>query len=127
VSTAFLKVLEGTSVTPEEAVFLIVWEFAVKPGKESEFEAAYGPQGVWVRFFRRGKGYRTTKLLRDGHGSGTYCTLDFWDSRAAYEQFKQVHAQEYAVIDSQCEGLAERETLIGHYEGVAPVSGPDCG
>jgi len=60
VSIVFLKVLEGTSVTPEKTGFLIIWEFTVRPGKESKFEAAYGPEGIWARFFLKGKGYRTT-------------------------------------------------------------------
>lgn len=114
-------------MTLEVAGFLIIWEFAVKPEIESAFEAAYGPEGAWVRFFREGKGYRTTNLLRDTHGNGTYLTLDFWDSRAAYEQFKKDHAQEYALIDAECASLTERETLIGHYEGIAPVSDPNSG
>lgn len=114
-------------MTLEDAGFLIVWEFAVKPEMESAFEAAYGPEGDWVRFFRKGKGYRTTKILQDISGNGTYLTLDFWDSRAAYEQFKKEHVQEYGLIDAACESLTERETLIGQYEGIVPVSDPNSG
>jgi heme-degrading monooxygenase HmoA len=104
--------------TPVEPHLLIVWEYFVKPEKESLFEAAYGPEGVWVQFFRKGIGYRRTKLLHDTHQIRCYLTLDFWDSRAAYEQFRQSHAQDYAAIDTECENLTEREESLGMYEGV---------
>ena len=104
---------------PTKPRFLIVWEFTAKPEKESLFEAAYGPEGVWVQFFRTGIGCRGTKLLRDMRQIRCYLTLDFWDSRAAYEQFRQSHAREYSVIDRECESLTERESLLGSYEGVA--------
>ena len=58
---------------------------------------------MWVQLFRKAPGYRTTKLVRDVRGNGTYFTLDFWDSRKAYEQFRQDHALEYAAIDVACE------------------------
>jgi hypothetical protein len=36
---------DGTSM------FLILWEFEVKPGCEQSFESAYGPDGTWMRLF----------------------------------------------------------------------------
>ena len=102
--------------------FLIVWEYFAKPGKESSLEAAYGPDGIWAQFFRKGTGYRRTKLLCEMHEFTCYLTLDFWDSRAAYEQFCKSHAQEYTAIDRECESLMERETLLGMYEEVPSSS-----
>ncbi len=29
-------------------MFLILWEFEVKPGEETAFEKVYGPEGQWV-------------------------------------------------------------------------------
>jgi heme-degrading monooxygenase HmoA len=103
---------------PTKPRFLIVWEFTAKPEKESLFEAAYDPEGIWVQFFRKGIGYHGTKLLRDTRKIRCYLTLDFWDSRAAYERFRKSHAREYSVIDRECESLMERETLLGMFEGV---------
>ena len=34
-----------------------VWEFQVRPGRESEFESHYGPDGTWARLFRSAEGY----------------------------------------------------------------------
>ena len=29
-------------------MFVILWEFEVKPGCEQSFESAYGPGGPWI-------------------------------------------------------------------------------
>jgi heme-degrading monooxygenase HmoA len=46
-------------------MFVTLWEFEVKPGSEELFEQAYGPEGEWVRLFRRAEPYRGTRLLRE--------------------------------------------------------------
>src|SRR5947209_2755150 len=56
--------------------YVIIWEFYVKRGNERAFEEAYGPQGAWARFFRRGEGYLGTELLRNVGQSGRYVTID---------------------------------------------------
>ena len=65
-------------------MFVILWEFEVKPGCEKPFEDSYGPDGDWAMFFRRDTHYRETRLLRDAVRSDRYVTVDFWDSREAY-------------------------------------------
>jgi hypothetical protein len=34
-------------------MFVILWEFEVKPGCEQCFESAYGPEGAWSQLFRQ--------------------------------------------------------------------------
>jgi hypothetical protein len=46
-------------------MFVILWEFEVKPGCEQSFESAYGPEGAWTQLFRRDPGYLKTLLLKD--------------------------------------------------------------
>ena len=98
--------------------YLIVWEFRVKAGLEERFTEVYGPEGIWVQFFRRGRGYITTELLRDSKDSKRYLTLDFWTSRAAYEHFREQHLAEYQQIDRQCEEMTETESELGRFERV---------
>ncbi|HVO58784.1 MAG TPA: antibiotic biosynthesis monooxygenase [Dongiaceae bacterium] len=94
-------------------MFVTLWEFEVKRGSEELFEYAYGAQGAWVRLFQRDPAYRGTRLLRDVAAQGLYLTLDSWDSRQAYEAFKNAHSAEYAAIDHECEALSERERHLG--------------
>ena len=93
-------------------MFVTLWEFEVKSGSEKLFEQAYGPEGEWVRLFRRDARYRGTRLLRDVGRERVYVTMDMWESREAYEKFRNKYALEYASIDEKCDGLTSRERLI---------------
>ena len=79
------------------------------------FEQAYGTEGEWVRLFRRDRRYRGTRLLRDVGRERVYVTMDLWESREAYEEFREKWAVEYAAIDSRCEGLTRSEKHLGEY------------
>jgi len=96
-------------------MFVILWEFEVKPGCEKRFEDGYGPDGDWARFFRRDLGYRETRLLRDPVHSDRYSTADFWDSREAYENFRRENREEYQALDASFESLTARETYLGSF------------
>jgi heme-degrading monooxygenase HmoA len=100
-------------------MFVALWEFEVKPGCELSFERAYGPGGDWARLFRTDPHYRETRLLRDPARTRCYVTLDFWDSREAYQVFKKLHQDAYAAIDRACEDLTEREREIGSYSEIS--------
>src|SRR5438093_9481658 len=74
--------------------YLILWEFRPRPGKEPEFETAYGPGGDWARLFRRSGEYLGTHLLRDVGDPCRYFTLDR-TSRGAFEDFRRFHRSDY--------------------------------
>ena len=101
-------------------MFLALWEFEVKPGCEERFEKAYGPAGDWARLFRSDSNYRETRLLRDSLRTAIYLTLDFWNSREAYEQFMAAHKEEYKALDAGGEELTSKERRIGWYELAGP-------
>ena len=102
--------------------YLIIWEFRVRPGMEVRFEKGYGPRGEWAQFFSRGEGYVKTELNHDLKDSRRYTTLDFWISEDAYENFREQHASEYAVLDHKFEVLTESELEIGKFERVTNQS-----
>ena len=101
-------------------MFVALWEYEVKPGCEERFENAYGPEGAWVQLFRSDTNYRETRLVRDAIRPAIYMTLDFWNSREAYEKFMAEHRSEYEAIDEATEHLTKNERRIGWYEPVAP-------
>jgi heme-degrading monooxygenase HmoA len=96
-------------------MYVIIGEFHAKRGREQEFEQAYGAQGEWVEFFKRGMDYLGTELLRDPAKLGRYLTIDRWVSQAAHEAFRREWAIEYAAIDRRCERLTEQEALLGNW------------
>ncbi len=95
----------------------IVWQFKAAMGCSAEFEAQYGPAGAWVRLFEQSAGYCGTVLLR-GEG-GDYLTIDTWDSRESFDEFKATHEREYNELDRRCEKLTESERFIGVFAAVS--------
>ena len=99
-------------------MFVVLWEFEVKPGCEERFQKVHGPEGDWAKLFRKDANYQETRLLHDLNGPATYLTLDFWTSRQAYETFTATHAAEYGELDAAGEELTLSEKKIGWFEQV---------
>ncbi len=97
-------------------MFVTLWEFEVKPGCEELFERAYGPEGNWVRLFRRDARYRGTRLLPEVGRERVFITIDQWESREGYEEFRKKWAAEYAEIDRKCEGLTVSEIQLASFD-----------
>jgi heme-degrading monooxygenase HmoA len=93
-------------------MFVILWEFEVKPGSEGRFERVYGPKGQWVRLFRRDPHFRGTQLRRDPARPLVYFTIDFWDSETAYKKFLAKNRASYQRIDRGSEVFTQRESRI---------------
>lgn len=96
-------------------MYVIVWQFVAKPGREAEFEAAYGRRGRWAEFFRTGEGYHATELWR---GDGSWITVDRWQSSEHYQRFRSEHLAEYEAIDREMESLTAKETSLGAFTAV---------
>jgi len=99
-------------------MFIILWEYLVKPEKRIEFEAIYSPNGAWAELFKKSTGYLGTELLRDETNPQRYLTIDHWRSKEDYEAFLLKYTQEYKALDAQCEGLTESESLLGRWKMV---------
>jgi len=97
-------------------MFVILWEYEVKPGCEERFESAYSTDGPWVRLFQRDPRYLHTHLLRDLSRSRFYFTLDYWDSENSFQQFKAAHEEAYAAVDQSTEGLTLFERRLTSFE-----------
>jgi len=97
-------------------LFLALWEFEVKRGSEEKFAEVYGADGAWAKLFLQDSQYRGTRLVKDTRRERVYLTLDFWETREAYEKFKNENAAEYERIDRECEGMTASERKIGEFE-----------
>lgn len=94
-------------------MYILIWEFQVKNGCEAQFERVYGPEGAWVKFFRKGEGYLGTELLKKD--DRIYITIDRWKSKEVYKNFKSAYLAEYKAIDKHCESLTESEKPLGSF------------
>ena len=98
--------------------FAAVFAYEVAADDAGAFEAVYGPDGEWARYFRGADGYRGTELLR-ATGSGlSYLVIDRWDSAAAYEHFLAEHEEEYGRRNRTAGRLYRQETVIGRFAAI---------
>jgi heme-degrading monooxygenase HmoA len=94
-------------------MYIILWEYQVKSGQETEFERAYSPHGSWAELFNKSAGYLGTELLHDENQPLHFLTVDRWASKEAYAAFRAKYEKEYNELDAFCEGLTESEALFG--------------
>lgn len=97
-------------------VIYILWEFTVSEPQLATFERAYAANGVWAALFRRDPAYRETILVKDNSQTGRYLTIDVWDDKDSYLNFKDRFADDYKRIDQEYEQLTNSERQIGIFE-----------
>ena len=100
-------------------MYVIIWEYQVKPDQIAAFEEAYAAEGAWAQVFQKHPGYLSTELLRDPGQPQRYMTIDRWDSSKQYESFLLQWETEYAALDAQFDGLTEKEFLSGTWESIS--------
>lgn len=98
-------------------MYVIVWEFVVRPEKVTEFVAAYKSDGAWAKLFAQADGYVGTELLRstDSDQAATFVTIDRWKTADNFTRFQERFASEYRLLDTQLEGLTSRERKLGSF------------
>jgi heme-degrading monooxygenase HmoA len=74
---------------------VIALVFSYEVHDAAEFEHVYGADGEWAEFFRQGRGYIGTELLRDVEAPGRYLVIDRWESADGYNAFVAEHREAY--------------------------------
>ena len=97
-------------------MFLVLWEFEVKPGCEEQFERVYGPGGDWDSLFQRDAHHAGTYLFRDTTRHRFYLTTDYWLSYDSYEEFLQAQKCGYHLLDAASDTLISAERHLGSFE-----------
>ena len=97
-------------------MFLVLWEFEVKPGREQRFQQVYGSGGNWDSLFRTDPNHAGTRLFHDVTRTGVYLTADYWLSRKSYEEFLALRRSEYKALDAATEDLTLSERHVGSLE-----------
>ncbi len=94
-------------------MYIILWEYIIKPEQQTEFEKIYGSHGDWARLFQQADGYLGTELLHDSEIPERYITIDRWVSPEAFNSFQNKFHAEYEAMDARCGDLTEREVRLG--------------
>ena len=95
----------------------LFYRYRVHPAQARAFEHAYGPAGPWAQLFATHPGFRRSRLFRHKNESGVYISVDVWESKAAWDDFRTHSAETYARLDRDLHMLYLEEHLIGYYEG----------
>ena len=82
------------------------------------FERVYGADGEWAAFFKQGRGYIGTELLRDVEMPGRYLVVDRWESAEAYNAFAAAHRDEYMRRVDDTRYQYDQELRFGTFETV---------
>ena len=102
----------------EEAGFVCIWSYRIRPEASSRFEEVYGPNGDWAFLFRRTPGYLGTRLYRDPDDPTRYVTVDAWRTGADFGAFRRDHGAEYEQLDQQSAALTLEEDRLGCFGAV---------
>jgi heme-degrading monooxygenase HmoA len=97
-------------------VIALVFSYEVRDA--AEFERAYGAEGEWAQFFRQGRGYIGTEVLRDVEHPTRYLVIDRWDSAEAYNAFTQENREEYMRRVDDTRFYYDQELRLGTFENV---------
>ena len=92
--------------------------FSYEVHDAAEFERVYGSAGEWAEFFRQGRGYIGTELLRDAEAPGRYLVIDRWESAERYNAFATEHRDEYMRRVDDTRFLYDQELRFGTFETV---------
>lgn len=99
-------------------MYVVIWEFKVKPESESDFINLCGQNGEWVEWFRNSPDYIETDLLKSGNGENIYLTVDKWKSKVSYDQYYNSDPVSFNRLDQKGETYTTDERRIGDYETV---------
>jgi heme-degrading monooxygenase HmoA len=97
-------------------VIALVFSYEVRDA--AQFEAVYGPDGDWARFFQDAGGYIGTELLRDVEAPGRYLVIDRWESAEAYNAFATANREEYMRRVDDTRFMYDQELRFGTFENV---------
>ena len=97
---------------------MIALVFSYEVAEPGEFEAVYGPEGDWAKFFASGRGYVGTELLRDLEHPTRYLVSDRWETREAYNAFVEANREEYMRRVDESAFHYLQELRLGTFEGV---------
>ena len=97
---------------------MIAIVFRYEARDAEDFKRAYGPEGDWAQFFRRGDGYIGTELLHDVEEPERFLVIDRWESIEAYNTFIAENQEEYLRRSDETRFYYVQELRFGTFENV---------
>lgn len=96
-------------------MYVVIWEFKVKPRCLTEFIELCGHDGEWAKWFRQSPDYIETDLLLSNDQESLFLTIDRWKSKRSYDLFYASDQVTFDRLDQKGENYTLEEKLIGAY------------
>jgi hypothetical protein len=96
----------------------IMWQFDVKPGRESEFEQLHGVDGEWTATNRTSRSYLGSSFLRDQSRSSRYVLIEYWSEMLVYEQHRVFRSDVIASLEERSRTLVEAVEPLGIFSAL---------
>jgi heme-degrading monooxygenase HmoA len=91
----------------------IMWQFAVRNGREDEFEQLFGADGEWTLMNRHTRSYLGSSFLRDQNRSDRYIVIEYWSEMIVYEQHRAYRSDVIASLEERRAALVESVEPLG--------------
>jgi hypothetical protein len=88
----------------------IVWQFEIRPGRETEFEEFYGAEGEWTAASRLSRSYLGSSFLRDQNRVSRYLVIEYWSEMLVSEPHKAYRQDQIPQL------MARRDELVSTIE-----------
>jgi hypothetical protein len=105
-------------------MYCYIWSYVVRPECLQALRTAYGPDGDWVRLFRRDAEFIRTTFLSDLDNPMRFMTIDFWTSREACLAFRERFGVEFETLDKSFEQFTVEETHLGDFDVLDEPNSP---
>lgn len=91
----------------------IMWQFAVKNGRETEFEQLLGTDGEWNVINRRTRSFLGSSFLRDQNSSSRYIVIEYWSEMIVYEQHRAYRSDAIDSLERRRDQLVDSVEPLG--------------
>jgi len=91
----------------------VMWQFAVRNGREDEFEQLFGADGEWTLMNRHTRSYLGSSFLRDKNRADRYIVIEYWSEMIVYEQHRAYRSDVIASLEQRRAALVESVEPLG--------------
>jgi len=96
----------------------IMWRFAVKNGREAEFEQLLGAEGEWSVMNRQTRSYLGSSFLREQNQPSRYVLIEYWSEMVVSEQHRAYRSDAIASLEERRDALVESVEPLGIYSAL---------
>jgi quinol monooxygenase YgiN len=91
----------------------VALQFAVRNGREDEFEQLFGADGEWTLMNRHTRSYLGSSFLRDQNRADRYIVIEYWSEMIVYEQHRAYRSDVIASLEERRAALVESVEPLG--------------